>query len=342
MHPQPLYWLRQIPSAAELSYQDVAELLESAVHSSRLIVEEEDAGLVVGLCKLPTVQQLPFGMLAPILRSARLQNQHVYNALLTTLPGVRASLQDQQFVMQQLADAVQQRNYSAALFLSSLPAAKMLDTAAVEQLMQGALEDKDSNSNSSDTLSCVLAMLRLPEGQQLSSSVVASAMQLAMASHDRAALGKLCKAPAAAQITAADLTSLLRTAVDQCGTTCYGGILAPLCKLPAALQISSSDVAALLCAAIGKVPQHGSSRCIAQLCNLPSAMHISSSDVVTLLCAAIGKVPQHGSSRCIAQLCKLPAAMQISSGEAQGMLQALPATASARHSAPLRQLLAEN
>ncbi|KAF6259810.1 hypothetical protein COO60DRAFT_1511392 [Scenedesmus sp. NREL 46B-D3] len=133
----------------------------------------------------------------------------------------------------------------------------------------------------------------------------------------------LCRLPAAADISSADVASLLQAAFlimhirSRAGT----GIKHLMYGLPAFSQLNSTEVAQLLRA--------GAQRCcngafayafadaFTSLCGLPAAQHLSTEQVLQPL-----EVVVPHNARCTKALCQLPAAQQLSSEAVAQLLQA--------------------
>jgi hypothetical protein len=169
-------------------------------------------------------------------------------------------------------------------------------------------------ANISGVTICIEALRRLPGAARVSSDVVASLLQAALALPDwhsaTTCMRVLCYFSGARGMSGQQMVQLLMAGFKQIkvDATKY------LSKLPAFGRLSGVNLAQALLAAA----ERGDSRTVLQLCSLQGAKVLDAAVVLPALQAVV----KHGYCNCIQALCKLPAAQQISGDAVTGLLQA--------------------
>jgi hypothetical protein len=203
-----------------------------------------------------------------------------------------------------------------------LDASQQLSSEQVEALLQ-ALMPQSSPYYSTKTFVFYKAIYRLPGAMQLSSSAVVRLLRTAIRLHGVDATAQLCDLQAAADISSADVASLLREASAQPTAFSMQDIIGKIIELPAIDQLNSAEVAQLLhaaaqhCADGARSPAYSLDWGLTSLCALGAAQELSSEQVLQPLQLVV-----RCSHVCTEALCKLPALQQLSSEAVAQLLQA--------------------
>jgi hypothetical protein len=227
-------------------------------------------------------------------------------------------------VTQLLQAAHEEGEYGAARLFCGLDASQQLSSEQVEALLQGILTQPAVYGWSRTTAFCE-ALHRLPGALQMNSSAVVRLLRTGIRVHaeedaDNVVSKWLCELPAAADISSADVASLLREAFAKPSNDVIDLITQDIMQLPSYDHLNSADVAELLHAA-AEYYVDGSwwqtFKGLTSLCELEAAQDLSSEQVLQPLQLTLR---QNGVGT--AALCDLPAVQQLSSEAVAQLLQA--------------------
>jgi hypothetical protein len=131
------FYLRQLPAAAELSNDTVADLLWTATDPA---VKDH----AYDLCELPAAEHMSSDTVTQLLQAAVKQNNSRFIHALCRLPQAEALTQD--FVLQLYQVAMQQGKLDCGQALCGLPVAQQFDTGVLTELLLMAVEQGSTSA----------------------------------------------------------------------------------------------------------------------------------------------------------------------------------------------------
>jgi hypothetical protein len=224
-------------------------------------------------------------------------------------------------VTQLLLAAYQEGSFGAGPIFCDLDVSQQISSEQIEALLLG-LTTQTKCYECSNSFLFRRAIHALPGFWQLNSSAVVRLLRTAISAQGANVSFKLCLVPAAANISSADVASLLLEAFAKPAEYRIDNITYNVARLPAVHQLTSAEVAQLLHAAAehytggegGPLDEYNG---LTSLCELAAAQQLSREQVLQPLQLVV-----RYSRVCTKSLCKLPAVQQLGSESVAQLLQA--------------------
>jgi hypothetical protein len=309
----------RIPYCADSAAYRMPEILQPAVARRLLLTAatRQHTEAVCGMVALPVMQQHLDAATLEVMPRQLLRHDWCIR-LLCQLP-VAAELSTDA-VTRLLLAAYEECQYDAGRFFCELNVAQQLSSDQTEGLLHMLMQTGSRVAHDiSSTWEFWQAVYRLPGAMQLDSSAVVRLLRTAICMDDADASEDLVELPAAADISSADVASLLHEAFAEPADVGIAYATLDIMQIPAFQQLNSAEVAQLLHAAAQHYSDGDETReykGLTSLCELAAAQELSSEQVLQPLQLVVH------SDVCTEALCKLPAMQQLSSETVAQLLQA--------------------
>jgi hypothetical protein len=279
--PTTLAELCQLPGMQQVQPECLGTLLLSAVHM-RCAPAVQQLAELLGAAQIGVI-----GVTTLLDAAVHCQAGEQIIRILLALPASRDIHSMRAASLVQAALRSEPAYQTASALLEMLPNAANIDAGLLEAILMLAITSRYENEERAQLLEQLCGLS--PAAHGIGVAAVQQILETAVLANLVPALAVLCQLPAAAQMTADDLHSLMMQALQH-SQSHAGEAVAVMCVqlAPVAVQLQAQHVHALMLAMLHTADhEHGDNQqildAVAALSQLPAAQGLSADDVVSLV-----------------------------------------------------------